>query len=148
MILIRKALAPDLRRIEEVLSSAQLPTGDIERHLSTFFVADHDGAIVGIGGLEHCAEDIGLLCSFAAAPEFRNQGIAARIFERVSANARQSDITVLYLLTNTAQDYFAKRGFAPMTRDRAPEPIRRTSQYAAEPRCSTATLMRRRIEDG
>lgn len=148
MIPIRKALAPDLRGIEELLSSAQLPTGDIERHLSTFFVADHDGAIVGVGGLEHCGEGVGLLRSFVVAPAFRGRGIAARIFERVFAGARESDIAVLYLLTSTAQDYFAKRGFAPMARDQAPEPIRRTSQYAAEPRCSTATLMRRRIEDG
>lgn len=148
MISVRKALASDLRRIEELLSSARLPTDGIERHLSTFFVADHDGEIIGVGGLEHCGEGVGLLRSFAVVPAFRNQGIAAQIFGQIFADARELGIKILYLLTNTSQNYFAKRSFAAVARDQAPEPIRRTSQYAAEPRCSTATLMLRRIEDG
>jgi N-acetylglutamate synthase-like GNAT family acetyltransferase len=148
MISVRKALASDLRRIELLLSSAQLPTGDIERHLSTFLVADNAEEVIGVGGLENCGNGIGLLRSFVIAPEFRNQGIAAQIFEQVSADARKLNISVLYLLTNTAQDYFAKRGFTPMARDQAPAPIQQTSQYATEPRCSTATLMFLRLEDG
>ncbi|MFO1371880.1 MAG: arsenic resistance N-acetyltransferase ArsN2 [Candidatus Competibacteraceae bacterium] len=145
MVSIRKALALDLRRIELLLSSAQLPTGDIERHFSTFFVAVHAEEIIGVGGLENCGDGMGLLRSFVVAPEFRNQGIAARILEQVLADAGKSGISALYLLTATAQDYFAKRGFARMARDDAPIPIQQTSQYANEPRCSTATLMCNRI---
>ncbi len=148
MISVRKALASDLGSVEFLLSSAQLPTGDIERHLQTFFVAGNAGEIIGVGGLENCGNGIGLLRSFVIAPEFRNQGIAARILEQVLADARQLGISALYLLTNTAQDYFAKRGFTRMARDDAPAPIRQTSQYANESRCGAATLMFRRVEEG
>lgn len=148
MISVRKALASDLRGIEFLLSSAQLPTGDIERHLSTFLVADNAGEIIGVGGLESCGNGIGLLRSFVITPQFRNQGIAARILEQVSADARKLGISALYLLTTTAQDYFAKRRFTLMARDQAPAMIRQTSQYATEPRCSRAALMFRRLGDG
>lgn len=145
-ISVRKSLASDLRGIELLLSSAQLPASDIERYLSTFFVADNGYQIIGVGGLENCGSGIGLLRSFVVAPEFRNQGIAARMFAQVAAAARQLGISALYLLTNTAQDYFAKRGFTRMARDDAPAPIRRTSQYANEPRCGAATLMLCQLE--
>lgn len=148
MISVRKALVSDLRKIESLLSSAQLPTGDIERHLSTFFVADSAGEIIGVGGLENCGSGVGLLRSFVVAPKFRNQGIAAQLFAETFSAARQWGISALYLLTTTAQDYFARRGFALVARDEAPAPIRQTSQYATEPRCNTAALMFRRLEEG
>ncbi len=71
-----------------------------------------------------------------------------RFLNRFPPTLEKLNISVLYLLTNTAQDYFAKRGFTPMARDQAPAPIQQTSQYATEPRCSTATLMFLRLEDG
>lgn len=144
MVSIRNALISDIDAIERLLSAADLPTEGIEDHLTTFFVADDGGGLSGAGGLENCGEGVGLLRSFVVAPSFRNQGIAVQMLERVCAEADALGISTLYLLTTTAQDYFAKRGFTSMARDAAPPPIRQTSQYASEPRCSAATLMCRK----
>lgn len=129
MLTIRTATSSDVPAIESLLLASQLMTDGMKESLANFFVAEDKGTLAGVGGLEDCGGKLGLLRSFAVLPAYRNRGIAKQLYEQVIAHARQSGITGLYLLTTTAQDYFARFGFAAMARASAPEAIRNTQQF-------------------
>jgi amino-acid N-acetyltransferase len=129
MVTIRTATKSDIPAIDSLLLASQLPAGGAKESVANFFVAEDKGKLVGVGGLENCGGNVGLLRSFAVLPEYRNQGIAKQLYEQVIAHARQSGISNLYLLTTTAQDYFARFGFAAIARSKAPEAIRNTQQF-------------------
>lgn len=147
MVKIRSATTSDIPAIESLLLDSQLPSEGVGEHIANFFVAEDEGKLVGVGGFEDCGAGIGLLRSFAVQPEWRNRGIARQLHEHVATHARRSGIFGLYLLTTTAQGYFAKHGFASMARDEAPEAIRNTRQFR-ESCPDSAVLMFRSVAAG
>lgn len=129
MAVIRTATISDIPAIESLLHASQLPAEGVKEHIANFFVAEEEGKLVGAGGLENCGEGIGLLRSFAVQAEYRNRGIAQQLYERVLAQASQSGISFMCLLTTNAHGYFAKLGFASIARANAPEAVRNTQQF-------------------
>ncbi len=129
LVTFRAATPLDTQAIEALLNIAQLSAGGIDVNPENFSVAAENGTLVGVAGLEDCGGNIGLLRSVAVLPEYRNRGIAAELCRRMMAHARQSGISALYLLTTTAQGYFAKLGFAAINRTETPEAIRETQQF-------------------
>lgn len=129
MVTIRAATQSDIPAIETLLLASRLPADEVKEHIANFFVTEDQEKLVGVGGLENCGEGIGLLRSLAVLDEYRKRGIARQLCEHLLAHARQSGISGLYLLTITAQGYFAKLGFAPVARDKAPEAIKNTRQF-------------------
>ena len=119
----------DTQAIETLLRQAQLPTDGIERNPGNFIVATENAALVGAAGFEKCGKDSGLLRSVAVLPEYRKRGIARELYRRVALQARCSRISALYLLTTTAQGYFARLGFAETSRIDAPQAIKETRQF-------------------
>jgi protein-tyrosine-phosphatase len=65
------------------------------------------------------------------APEFRGQGIARALCSRVETHAAQQEIHALYLLTTTAETFFAGLGFGRANRDTIPEAIRSTAEFSS-----------------
>jgi amino-acid N-acetyltransferase len=102
----------DLREALDLLARAGLVGQDVaERWGHYFVVREDDGRVVGVAGLEVHGED-GLLRSVAVDAEYRGQGLAGGLVEAVLERARRLELRALYLLTTTARDYFAERGFA------------------------------------
>ncbi len=129
MITFRTATKLDIPAIVTLLHLAQLPVCGINENSGNFSVAAENGTLVGVAGFDDCGGNIGLLRSVAVLPEYRNRGIAAELCRRVMAQARQSGIAALYLLTTTAQGYFSKLGFAAINRTETPDAIRETQQF-------------------
>ncbi len=128
-VTFRIATTLDTQAIEALLSIARLPAGGINAKPGNISVATDDGALVGVAGFDDCGGNIALLRSVAVLPEYRNRGIATELCLRVIAQARQSGISALYLLTTTAQGYFAQLGFAAINRAETPDAIRETQQF-------------------
>jgi len=147
MVNIRTATISDIPAIESVLLASQLPSDGVKEHVANFLVAEDEGKLAGVGGFENCGAGVGLLRSFAVLPEQRNRGIAKQLYQQVITHARRSGISGLYLLTTTAQGYFAKLGFASIARARAPEAIRNTQQFR-ELCPDSAALMFRSVAAG
>ena len=88
---LRAARATDLPAVIELLETSGLPTGDLtEAMLASFCVADEDGGVVGVAGVEvfgTCA----LMRSLAVAPARRGRGVAARLVEWCEAEARRRE---------------------------------------------------------
>jgi amino-acid N-acetyltransferase len=99
------------------------------------------GAMVGVIGLQSCG-DVGLLRSLAVDPAHRDHGIARALCDLAFEVARARDMRELWLLTTTAETYFARLGFTLVAREAAPAQVRATAQFASL--CpATARVMRR-----
>lgn len=132
----------ELKAALELLRRSGLPEKDVaERWRHYFVVREDDGRVVGVGGLEVHGDD-GLLRSVAVDPDYREQGLGQMLVEAAVTLARRLDLRAIYLLTTTAHDFFAKRGFADSPRDEAPEAIRSSWEFQAG--CpATAAFMKR-----
>jgi len=119
--------APD---IEHLLGACGLPAADVVPQLSNFFLAKSGHDLAGVIGLEPAAP-YGLLRSLAVAPAFRNRGIAGALCARMQQQAAEQGIRALYLLTTSAEGFFAASGFARVGRDAVPEGICSTREFSS-----------------
>lgn len=139
-IQVRPATAEDLSAVEDLLTRSDLPLDGVRESLRSFVVAERDGRVVGVAGLEQCGDD-GLLRSAAVDPEWRGRGLGRTLVERVIFNAESIGLRALYLLTTTAKKYFPAFGFHETTRDAVPAGVQATAEFTSA--CpSSATVMK------
>jgi len=137
---IRPAVASDLAGVEALLAANGLPTDGVRECLDGFHVAEHDGAIVGVVGVERCCSEYGLLRSTAVDARWRGHGVGRQLVARAIADAESRGTKALYLLTMTAERYFPSFGFVQTTRDAVPAEVRATAEFCSI--CpSTSTVM-------
>lgn len=134
----------DLRGALELLGRSELTQQDVSEGWGHYFVVrEDDGRVVGVAGLE-LHGDFGLLRSVAVDEDYRGQGLAAALIEAVLQRAQRVGLRSVYLLTTSARDYFARRGFADVGRDDAPAAIRESWEF--QNGCpSTAAFMQRPV---
>lgn len=136
---IRLAIHADLPAVLALLRSAALPADDLPDHARNVFVAFDGAELVAVVGLEDHGT-VGLLRSLVVADTHRGRGIAAMLCDTVLARAATLGLSDVYLLTQTAESWFARRGWVVLPRDQAPGPICSTRQFA-ELCPSSAVLM-------
>ncbi len=125
---LRVARPEDLPVLEALLAAAGLPTEGVAEWLPGFVVAEHEGRIVGVAGLEVYGAD-GLLRSVAVAEEWRGRGLGSALTAEVLAGARRDGLRAVYLLTETAENYFPKHGFRRIARSEVPEPVTHSVEF-------------------
>ena len=125
---LRPAREDDLAAITRLLTASDLPLAGVAEILPTVVVAESDGAVVGVAGLEVCG-DAALFRSVAVAPDWRSRGLGRALVTRVIADAEARGIRALYLLTTTAEHYFPSFGFRKIARGGAPDAIRATVEF-------------------
>ena len=140
---IRRAASSDLPGIEQLLTTSELPTAGVGDALAGFLVAEHEGTLVGVIGVEECC-DYGLLRSTAVASGWRSRGLGRRLVERAIAESEAKGVRALYLLTTTAERYFPSFGFATTTRDTVPEAVRQTGEFRGACPASATVMVRER----
>ena len=135
----------DFDDVIALLKSADLPVDDLNvEHLRYFLTTRENGKLTGVGGLE-IYNDAALLRSVAVAESQRNRGIAHQLLAALEKLARENGVSALYLLTTTADKFFAKHGFAVIDRESVPKRIRETREFASI--CpSSAICMKKSIE--
>lgn len=138
---IRRATKNDLPRIQRLLIASELPTDGVADALSGFLVAEHDGELVGVVGVEECCE-YGLLRSTAVSREWRSRGLGRQLVQHAIAESESKGVQALYLLTTTAEQYFPSFGFAKTTRDAVPAPVRRTGEFTSACPASATVMVR------
>lgn len=143
---LRAALPADWPAIEALLQDNALPSAGAREHLHTFLVAIHDGVVVGVAGAEVYAQDA-LLRSVAVAPAMHGQGIGRRVLTQFLREAARRDIARLYLLTETAADYFTRFGFEATSRANAPQALHASAEFqGACPDSATLMMLTMRAE--
>lgn len=125
---IRAARLSDLPAVERLLTSSELPLDGVRDALADFVVAEHNGDIVGVAGLEICCSDA-LLRSVAVNSQWRSKGVGRALVTRAIADAEARGINALYLLTTTAEHFFPTFGFSTVDREQVPADVRATKEF-------------------
>ncbi len=141
---VRSSVTVDLPAIRSLLSDAGLPLDGVDEAFRHGLVAQAGGAIVGAAAIEPYGPD-GLLRSVVVAPERRGTGLGRTIVAAAEVAARGLGIRDLYLLTETAIDWFPRLGYETLPRDAAPAPIAGSVEFTVS--CpDTGVLMHRRLD--
>lgn len=131
-----------LPRLVDLLDSNGLPSQDCAERSDIFYGIIDRGRLIAAGGLEPAAE-FALLRSLVVHPRYRGRGLARLMTEFLIAQAQAQGSQAIYLLTETAADYFEHLGFCRVSRDRVPAAIMRTRQFASLcPDSASCLLMR------
>ncbi|NHI87982.1 MAG: GNAT family N-acetyltransferase [Candidatus Thorarchaeota archaeon] len=143
-----RAKESDYSSISALLEITKLPPDGIEPHLENFLIIRHpnekDGSefLIGSVGLEIYGESA-LLRSLAVHPDFQGAGLGTQLVESITELAKKNGITRLFLLTDTAERYFVKKGFVVVTRDRVPEDMKQSVEFTTL--CTSSPSMMREI---
>jgi amino-acid N-acetyltransferase len=128
---LRRAEHTDKAAVEALLTASGLPLDGVHDALPCFVVAEDDGDIVGVAGIEACGAvgEHALLRSVAVAAAWRKRGLGRALVIRTIAEAEARGAKALYLLTTTAEGYFPNFGFRETTRDSVPDDVRATAEF-------------------
>ena len=107
---IRSATEADYNAVANLLQSASLPTEGVAEHFRHFLVAENDTGIVGAMGLEMYA-NTALLRSAVVHPSHQNKGVGTLLYDRLLEMAKSAGVNRLILFTDTAEEYFSRKGF-------------------------------------
>lgn len=144
-MVIEPAHAGDAPAIAALLRSAGLPPADVRPDAGPVLVARENGVVIGSIAAEVHRPDA-LLRSLVVAPERRGQGLGGELVRSLDAAGAAWGVQRWWLLTTTAERFFAARGFTVIARDAAPAAIRESAQFRGEACASAACLMREREE--
>lgn len=125
-----------------LLQQNNLPTEDITDN-TPLFTLYHEGALIGVVGLETSGED-GLLRSLCVDERKRTSGSGKQLVSFIENYAKEHGVKNLYLLTTTAAPFFTNRSYETIDRSVVPAAIRETSEFASV--CpASATVMRKKL---
>ena len=127
---LRTASSTELEAVVDLLNRSGLPTAGVADNFSQFLVAEADGRLVGVVGLELYGQSA-LLRSAAVEEGWRGSGVGRVLVERALDLARDRGIADVYLLTTTAEHYFPKFGFVCVRRDEVAPGVRSSAGRAA-----------------
>jgi amino-acid N-acetyltransferase len=121
---------PGIEPVRALLAAAQLPVEDLTAaHCRDFFFTGPADAPTGLVGLEILGA-VALLRSLVVTPAGRNSGSGTALVRHAEDYARSRGVRGLYLLTTTADAFFAKRGYQRAPRETAPAAITSTKEFA------------------
>lgn len=115
--IIRRANFSDMPEIAALLTTSGLPV--VRVHDAKYFLVADDGQIIGVIGAIYDTSQA-LLRSFAVSPYKRARGIGGKLVERMLIELKMNKLQEVYLITDTAADYFRHMGFQEIQREVVP----------------------------
>ena len=138
---IRIADSAALPEIASFLRKYNLPDTDLfESDIHFLTMRDHEDRLIGTIGLEKMGAD-GLLRSFAVSSDYRSKAIGTTLYEELLQYSKGIGINQLHLLTDTAEEYFKRKGFMLADRTGAPDGIRASAEFASICPASSAYMV-------
>lgn len=125
---IAPLVATDLPAVVALLKANKLPPDGIEELGASTLVARDARGVVGSAALELYGP-VALLRSVAVDPRLRGQGLGQELTRAALMLARERGVRNVYLITETAGDFFPRFGFAPIDRSRVDEAALQSVQF-------------------
>jgi amino-acid N-acetyltransferase len=142
-MIIEAATDRDLPEVHKLLERHHLPLDGVDDHLPTMLVAREGSQIVGTAALELYA-DGALLRSVAVETSQQGRRLGHHLTEAALQLALIHGATDVFLLTTTAERFFPRFGFEPITRDAVPASVRASVEFQSA--CpASAIAMRKRL---
>ncbi len=130
---VRPAVAEDLGAVSTLLAAAKLAPNGLDAQFGPQFAVAVDsatGEVIGAAGVELYRDShgdteatYGLLRSAVVDERLRGHGVGAALTEDRLSWAERERLSALYLLTETAADYWPRFGFTRTARDSAPAAV-------------------------
>jgi len=115
---VGRAMPSDVEPVETLLSAAGLPLDGAREALALGVVGREDGRVVAAAAIERYGA-AGLLRSVVVDEDARGSGLGHAIVAAAEDLARAEGIGDLYLLTETAIDWFPRLGYGVVERPAA-----------------------------
>jgi arsenate reductase len=131
----------DFEAIRSLLAASLLPSRDIGQRNQRFIVARQNGRIVGCAGLELYGHD-GQVRSITVDWTRRTAGLGTRLHDRLLDEAVLCGLSRLYVMTATAEDFFARHGYSRVKIDDVPAEIRASEEFRMHSPASAAAMSR------
>src|SRR5262245_55617970 len=125
---ITPAMPGDVRAILDLVESVHLPPEGIAEAMEYFWVARAGERIVGTVGLE-VYNDVALLRSLAVTPACQHAGLGRALTETALDCLTTRQFRAVYLLTSTAEAFFARHGFCFVERDAVPASVQQSLEF-------------------
>ena len=142
---IRNTQITDLPSVQSLLKLVNLPIEGIEEQFSNYFVLEdnNDANIIGSIGLE-IYNSFGLLRSLAILPNHQYKNFGSSLVKVIEDFARSCAVKEIFLLTDTATNFFLKHGYLTIDRKQVPIEIQASREFASI--CpQSATVMKKKI---
>jgi N-acetylglutamate synthase-like GNAT family acetyltransferase len=140
-----RAHAQDLISIRALLERSGLPTSDLGSARPDFAVIRENGEVIAAGALQRFGSSA-LLRSVVVAPDRREQGLGRAVVSELEGRARAAHISQLILLSQTAAEFFAHRGYRVIERSSAPQDMQGSDEFRSL--CpSSATCLAKSLPD-
>lgn len=140
---IRRATSDDLGQITTLLDATGLPPLPANLPLANVLVALRTNTVIGVIALEVKGLR-GLVRSVAVEAGHSREGVGTSLLQSLLARAQELSLRELYLLTESAEEFFGNAGFVAVPRDVVPAEIRSTREFR-EQCAESATVMRLRL---
>jgi N-acetylglutamate synthase-like GNAT family acetyltransferase len=133
----------DLSEVRTLLDHHRLPVDGIDDLGDTMIVARDASRVVGVAALE-LYRDGALLRSVAVDPAVQGQRLGHRLTEAALRMAEARGVPSVFLLTTTADRFFARLGFEHIMRDDVPTSVQASVEFRSA--CpASAVVMRKRL---
>ena len=142
MIKIEKLNKTQISFALKLLKENSLPYSDIEYKSVQLYSIQKDDQTIGIIGFEQYGKH-GLLRSFVIEAQYRSKGLGAQVLSDFEKLVSELGISELYLLTTTANKFFARNGFEVFDRKAVPQLIATTTEFDSI--CPASAVCMRKI---
>lgn len=146
MVDITKANVDDLESVFSLLKLVDLPIEGVADSFHNFYVAWEGKKLLGCGGVEVYG-NVGLLRSVAVHPSFRGQGLGQKLVETIQKYSTEKGLNEIYLLTETAKEFFSKLGFNVISRNKADNRIKQSIEFTTLCPDSATSMVKTMKED-
>jgi amino-acid N-acetyltransferase len=129
--------------VRELLRAAGLPLDGVDADRVAMVVAKSGGEVVGSAAVE-LYTDGALLRSVVVDPRAQGHGLGHRLTEAALEIAGSRGVRTAFLLTTTAEGFFPKLGFEPISRAEVPASVQASVEFQSA--CpASATVMRKQL---
>ncbi|EFI5970593.1 amino-acid N-acetyltransferase [Escherichia coli] len=113
----------------------------LEMEIDKFTIIQRDNTTIACAALYPFPEEkIGEMACVAVHPDYRNSSRGEVLLERIAAQAKQSGLSKLFVLTTRSIHWFQERGFTPVDIDLLPESKKQLYNYQRKSKVLMADL--------
>jgi amino-acid N-acetyltransferase len=123
-----------------LLKSSNLPADDLDFKRDLLVGYYESDALVGTGGLEVYGP-YALLRSLSVRMGLRGKSVGTTITEFLLTEAKKKKLKAIYLLTETAHEFFLKKGFRDVKREEVPDEVKSSSEFSRVCPTSAAVMV-------
>ena len=138
---IVEAQKEDVTAVGELLQAASLPTDGFPEDVGPLLVAKENDRVIGGAGYE-LYRPYALLRSVVVDDQQRGRGLGIALIEAILEKGETIGVDAVYLLTETAVDFFPKFGFIQIDRDEVPDEVTQSIEFTSACPASAQAMVR------